>query len=319
MGEAVVLVVGAVGDWSLDTVASALDRRGVRTFRLTTSDFPQRMTLRAQLGDRWRGPITLAGQTVNVEDVTAVYYRHPRDFDLPTGLSEPERRFAHAQARVGLGGVLASLPARWVNHPCAISDNEYKPRQLATAVAVGFRTPQTLITNDQDAVREFAAATGEIILKPLAMGSLDEAGAISSLYTVKPAPADLADLGSVRVTAHLFQQWIEPQYAVRVTTIGDVLFPVAIHAHSEAARVDWRSDYDAVSYRVTRCPESVTEAIARYLSVMGLRFGAFDFIVDHHDQWWYLETNASGQWGWLAEACDLPMTDAIVAELSAQT
>jgi len=82
--------------------------------------------------------------------------------------------------------------------------------------------------------------------------------------------------------------------------------------------VDWRSDYDAVSCRVTRCPASVTEAIARYLSVMGLRFGAFDFIVDDHDRWWYLETNASGQWGWLAEACDLPMTDAIVAELLAR-
>ncbi|MGH8917162.1 MAG: hypothetical protein ACRD0H_02280 [Actinomycetes bacterium] len=49
------------------------------------------------------------------------------------------------------------------------------------------------------------------------------------------------------------------------------------------------------------------------------RFGAFDFIVDDHDQWWYLETNASGQWGWLAEACDLPMTDAIVADLLAAT
>lgn len=319
MGDAMVLVVGAVGDWSLDTVADALDRRGVRTFRLTTSDFPQRMTLRAELGDRWRGPVSLAGETINVEDVTAVYYRHPRDFELAAGLSEPERRFAHAQARVGLGGVLSSLLARWVNHPSAISDNEYKPCQLATAVAVGFHIPQTLITNDQDAVREFAAAVGEIILKPLTMGSLDEAGSISSLYTVKLTPADLVDLGSVRVTAHLFQQWIEPQYAVRVTAIGDVLFPVAIHAHSEAARVDWRSDYDAVSYQVTRCPTSVTEAIARYLSVMGLRFGAFDFIVDDHERWWYLETNASGQWGWLAEACDLPMTDVIVAELLAET
>jgi glutathione synthase/RimK-type ligase-like ATP-grasp enzyme len=211
--------------------------------------------------------------------------------------------------------VLASLPARWVNHPSAISDNEYKPRQLATAAHVGMRVPDTLITNDADAVRSFAADVGDLVVKPLTMPSLAEAGGTSMLYTVKLTTADLTDLATVATTAHLFQQWIEPRYAVRVTVIGDAVFPVAIHAHSPAARVDWRSDYAAVSYEVIDCPPSVAEAMGRYLRAMGLRFGAFDFIVDHDERWWALECNSSGQWGWLAETCHLPITEAIVCEL----
>jgi hypothetical protein len=170
------------------------------------------------------------------------------------------------------------------------------------------------VTNDEDAVRAFAA-TADLVLKPLAVPSFDEAGATSMLYTVKLTAHDLVDLASVRATAHLFQQWIEPLYAVRVTMVGNASFPVAIHAHSPAARVDWRSDYAAVSYEAIECPPAVLAAMSRYLEAMGLRFGAFDFNVDHDGGWWFLECNASGQWGWLAEACHLPITEAIVTEL----
>jgi hypothetical protein len=319
MGEPLVLVVGTAGDWSVDAVMSALHDRGVTAHLLSTPDFPQRMSLRAHLADGWSGEIAVNGEAVALRDVTAIYYRHPRDFDLPAGLSEPERRFANAEARVGLGGALASLPARWVNHPSAISDNEYKPRQLATAVAVGMHVPDTLITNDEDVVRGFASEAGDIILKTLTMASVEEAGAVSAVYTTKLTASDLADLSSVRATAHLFQRWIEPAYAARVTAVGDEMFPVAIHADSPAARVDWRTDYDAVSYQLIDCPGTVEQAIHRYLATMGLRFGAFDFVVDHAERWWFLECNASGQWGWLAEACDLPMTEAIVAELLGDT
>ena len=86
------------------------------------------MIIRANLDNGWGGEIETEGGRLSLRDVTAVYYRHPQDFEFPEGLSLPERRFARAQAQFGLGGVLTSLRARWVNHPSAIGDNEYKPR-----------------------------------------------------------------------------------------------------------------------------------------------------------------------------------------------
>ncbi|MFD4577422.1 hypothetical protein ACFWNK_34040 [Streptomyces sp. NPDC058417] len=57
-------------------------------------------------------------------------------------MSGPEERFAAAQARVGLGGVLAALDCRWLYHSASQARAEYKPVQLA-ACACGLRIPPT--------------------------------------------------------------------------------------------------------------------------------------------------------------------------------
>lgn len=238
MRKPFVLIIGERGDWSADTVAAAVDDAGGRAFRLTTYDFPQRMVIRAVLRQQWGGTLATAEGELPLDQVTGVFYRRPRMFDLPTGLSGPEERFARAQARVGLGGVLASLPARFVNHPSALADAEYKPRQLAIGAAVGLRSPATLITNDPQEVREFAVQVGELVVKPLAEPSITEATGLTVTYTRRMTSNDYHDLAGVECTAHLFQQWIQPQFAVRLTAVGERLFPVAIHPGSSAAIVD---------------------------------------------------------------------------------
>lgn len=252
---------------------------------------------------------------VPLADVTAVYYRRPGDFDLPAELSGPEQRFAHAQARVGLGGVLASLPARWMNHPAALADGEYKPRQLDVAARIGFSVPATVVTNHPEDVRALAADVGELVIKPLAEPIVPEGGGYTAVYTRRLTPTDLDDLHALSVSAHYVQEWIEKAYEVRITAVGDRLFPVAIHPGSAAARVDWRRDYEALRYEIIECPPEVALGIARYLAKFGLTFGAFDFAVDTDGTYHFLECNAAGQWGWLAEECDLPIAAAIADEL----
>lgn len=316
MAEPLVLIIGEKGDWSADAVAEALTTADVETFRLTTYDFPQRMTLRATLRDRWAGTIVTAAGTLPLEHVTGVYYRRPRTFDLPAGMSEPERRFARAQARIGLGGLLTNLPAHWVNHPSAMADAEYKPRQLATANAVGLKTPATLLTNDPGAVLDFASTFTDLVVKPLAEPAVAEAGALTVAYCRRMQPADYLDLAGVDTTAHQFQQWINPQYAVRLTAVGERLFPVAIFANSPATTVDWRSDYESLRYEPVTCPGDVEDAVRRYLAALDLVFGAFDFVVDHSGGWWFLECNSAGQWGWLADECDLSIAETLAEELT---
>lgn len=111
---------------------------------LDRADVPQRLALSASFEKTWTVRADGPAGPLELDGVVSVPYRRPGDFDMPPGMSGPELRFARAQARVGLGGVLASLPARWVNHPPALADAEYKPRQLALAAEVGFATPRTL-------------------------------------------------------------------------------------------------------------------------------------------------------------------------------
>lgn len=314
------LMIGIQEEWAAAQVEKELDARGIRWIPLNVADFPLSMTLGAELipdSDRWRGSVCGAERELPLAEVTSVLYGRPTDFVMPPGLSGPELRFSRAQARVGIGGVLASLPVRWVSHPTALADAAYKPWQLAMLKQAGLMVPPTLVTNDAGAVRDFAAVFGDLIVKPLAESIVYESGGEALVYTRRVQAGELDSLDGVETTAHLFQQFVWPkQFEARVTAVGDRLFPVAIYAGSEKAQVDWRTDYDALRYEVIDVPDQVRTGIARYLDVAGLAFCAFDFAIGTDGTWYCLEGNAIGAWGWLAEACDLPIASAIADALT---
>ena len=311
-------MVGTDGDWSLPEIGKVLEARGVRWSLINTRDFPLEMGMNVQLdvdGLVWHGELAAGDGPLQLAEVTAVYYGKPRDFKMPAELSGPELRFARAQARMGFGGVLASLPTRWVNHPTALADAAYKPRQLTWLRRAGLVTPPTLITNQAGAVREFAARYGDLVVKPLAEPVVWEDGAETVVYTRRLRPEDLSCLDGVGSTAHLFQQWQHKRFETRVTAVGDQLFAVAIHAGSDRAHIDWRSDYDSLRYEVVEVPDRVRAGIFRYLDIAGLTSSVFDFVVRPDRAWVALEANGAGMWGWLAAECELPIAEAFAGAL----
>jgi hypothetical protein len=100
-------------------------------------------------------------------------------------------------------------------------------------------------------------------------------------------------------------------FEVRATVVGDRVFAAAIHANSEAARVDWRADYDALNYVMVEPPERVIAGMLAFLRTFGLSFGAFDFAVTPDNEWIMFECNPAGQYGWLEDALDLPITSTL--------
>ena len=52
------------------------------------------------------------------------------------------------------------------------------------------------------------------------------------------------------------------------------------------------------------------------MTLLGLRFGAFDFLVCP-DGWVFLEVNPNGQWAWIETATGLPIASTIADALTA--
>ncbi|MCH0538370.1 ATP-grasp ribosomal peptide maturase [Streptomyces sp. MUM 203J] len=313
-----VLIVAAPDDWPTDRVVTELTSRGVEVFRMDTADFPQRLTLTGRIDQRhgWAGGLATAHRAVDLSRVGAVYYRAPGAFQFPHGMSGPEERFAAAQARAGLGGILSSLECRWVNHPTAMARAEYKPVQLAAARESGLRIPATLVTNQPESVTEFVRQTpGPVVFKPVSSPALVEDGRLKSVYTRLLTAEDLDDLRGVKVTAHLFQAWVAKDHEVRLTIVGERMFAARIDAGSDAAHIDWRSDYGSLSYSDISVPEDVTAAVRRLMDRLNLRYGAADFVVDPSGNWWFLEVNPCGQWDWIQGATGQPIAQAIADEL----
>lgn len=125
------------------------------------------------------------------------------------------------------------------------------------------------------------------------------------------APDEIDD--SVRVAPHLFQARVDKVADVRVLLVGRHTFAVRI----DSDLLDWRKDYGALTYTVEHLPDRVDKALHAYLDQLDLVSGSFDLAVDRAGDYWWLELNPDGQWGWLETETGLPMSAAF-ADLLAQ-
>jgi len=313
-----VLVLSAPEDAAADLVEARLKAREVPVVRLDTGDFPTQMRLDARNHDgRWTGTLSTASTSVELDQVRSVYYRRPTRFRLPPGLAGGDTAFALTEAKLGVGGVLASLPVTWVNHPARMAHAEYKPLQLAVAEQLGLAVPRTLVTNDVDAARAFATAVGApIVCKTFSSLLLDDGdGTVTSVFTTTVDPTEI-DRDQLAATAHLFQERVPKAHDARVTMVGDTAFAVAVHTDTDAGREDWRADYRNLRYQPITAPDEVRLAMSAYLDHFGLRYGAFDFVVEPSGTWRFLECNPNGQWLWLEDEADQPIAAALAAVLA---
>lgn len=315
-----VLILATAHDISADRMVQALADRDIPVFRVDLSSFPQQLSFDAELRDgRWTGRLATPYRQVTLERLRSIWYRNPSSFQFPAAMSGTERQHTQHEAKLGLGGVLGALPVRWVNHPSRHADAGYKPRQLLAADRAGLRVAPTLVINDPGAVRRFAARSGSdgVVTKMLGASAVCEQGGRRVALTQRLTAADLDDLRGIELTAHLLQRWAPKREEARVIVIGPHLFAVVIRAHSQAAYIDWRADYNALSYEPIPLPAGVERGIRAVMLNLGLVYGAFDFVITPDAEWIFLEVNPGGQFGFLEDSTDAPLT-ATLADLLAQ-
>ncbi|MER5863168.1 ATP-grasp ribosomal peptide maturase [Kitasatospora sp. NPDC002040] len=308
-----VLVVAEDLDPSADLVVQALADRNVPVMRFDLARFPQDLELAAEhegCAPGWSGELATSARAVRLEEVRAVYYRRP-GLPEPSPAVAPEYRdWAVSQALVGMVQVLGALPAVWMHHPDVYRAAAHKPGQLTAATASGLRVPRTLVTNSLSRARRWAESTsGSLIVKPVTAGAITLTGRRAMLLPTRRFEADQLD-ESLELTAHLLQEWVPKAFEVRLTVVGEQMFPVAIHAGSAAAQVDWRSDYDALEYEPVPIPSTVASGVRRFMDRYQLNYGAFDFAVTPNGDWVFFECNPAGQWQFIAVATHLPIAEA---------
>lgn len=122
-----VLVLARDLDPTADRMVTVLGERGAEVFRVNTAWFPTQMQVSVELHDaRWCGVLTTPRGSLDLGQVRAVWYRSPEAYRMPPQLSQAETQHARIEAKYGLGGVLASLPA-------LVRDRPHHHRQRLTA------------------------------------------------------------------------------------------------------------------------------------------------------------------------------------------
>lgn len=303
-----VLVVTEPLDLTADMVITELNRKGAPVVRFNPADIGTDLMVSAQFGvcpAPVVGQLRTPSRTADLEHARAVYWRRPV-WPAFAHLEAADARYAAAQVRYGLGGILYSLDGPlWVNHPLREAAADYKPAQLAVAQSLGLTVPPTLVTNDPDTARQFTAAYGPVIAKALRWTPYERNGVPMTSWA-EPVVTDEID-DTLSAAPHLLQARVEKVADLRVLIVGRRVFAVRI----DSGLLDWRTDYEALSYSVVCLPERLEKALLAFLDHFDLVSGSFDLALDGKGDFHWLELNPNGQWGWLEEKTGLEMSAAI--------
>lgn len=105
-----VLILAREFDPTVDAVVAALTERNVPVFRTDLRNFPRWLGLEARLRNgRWAGRLWTEHRNVELSEVRSIWNRNPSSYAFLPSMTPEERDFADREARLGFGGVLASL------------------------------------------------------------------------------------------------------------------------------------------------------------------------------------------------------------------
>lgn len=305
-----ILIVSHPSNAHVDEVRQHLTRD---TIVVDTGSFPVSLGLSAALG-RERECLRLMppdGAPLCLCQVGAVWYRRISPYGFHEELvDQTARLFAWSEANEALLGLWYSLDTYWMNPPLADEESQRKIRQLQVARQVGLSIPDTLVTNQPDAAREFIAAhTGNRVVRK-AFRNIAQAPRETHVV----GEADFALLDSVRYAPVIFQRFVPADLDLRVTVVGDEIFAAAITSE-DAYAADYRPGLASAKVVPYALPDSIATRLLALMRVFGLQYGAVDFRVTPEGDHVFLEVNPAGEFLFISRRTGQPIAEAIAATL----
>ncbi len=290
-------------------------RRHLRaeTAVVDTGSFPVSLGLTASL-TRERECLRLAppnAPPVCLCRVGAVWYRRISPYGFHDDLADDTARlFAWSEANEALLGIWYSLDCYWMNPPIADEVSQRKIRQLQVARQVGLTIPDTLVTNQPDAAREFIGAHGVEQVVRKAFRNIAQA----PRETHRLRASDLSLLDAVRYTPVIFQRYVPADLDLRVTIVDDEIFAASIASEARYA-ADYRPGLESATVAPYTLPPAVAEKTLALMRIFGLRYGAIDFRVTPDGDHVFLEVNPAGEFLFISRRTGQPIAEAIAASL----
>jgi glutathione synthase/RimK-type ligase-like ATP-grasp enzyme len=307
-----ILVVSTQGDGHAQEVLTRLKRRKADAFLLNLSAYPTEASLTIGFPP---GPgagekvLSLRDARVDLSTCRVAWWRRPQPFRLHPEVQGPhESAFAYTEVYCAFAGLWLTLDALWINHPTRDEEASRKVHQLNVAKDLGFRIPDTCITNDLDRARDFIDTLGPNRTIYKAFSGTEEAWRETRILK----PEELALLDSVRFAPVIFQEYVPAEVDLRITMVGDRIFPAAIHSQETDYPVDFRMDMDSARVEAVTLPREVEDRLLEFMRRMGLVYGAIDMRLTPAGDYVFLEINPSGQWLFVEHRTNQPITEALI-------
>lgn len=307
---AMILIVSFEGNEHVEQVRRHLR---VDSVVVDTSWFPASLSLDARFGRDVEGlRLSLPnGRQVDLADVGAVWYRRIRPLGLHSDLvDETARLFAWSEANEALLGLWYSLECFWMNRPTADEVSQRKIRQLQVARRLELSIPETLVTNDPAAARDFIQTHGPGNVIRKAFRNIAQAPRETAVLKEE----DLALIESVRYAPVIFQRFVPADLDLRVTVVGDEIFAASVRSQPEY-RADYRLGLGSANVIPYELPHDVAAKLSELMKVFEINYGAIDLRVTPEGEHVFLEVNPAGEYLFISQRTGQPIAAAIAALL----
>jgi hypothetical protein len=328
-----IVIVATEEDEAMAWVVEALEKMGRRdVFWLDMERAFEKCLLRSRVtaqGVDWSIQSRERPELViRPDNVTAVYWRRPLSYlgspvmGIPTSANLDQ-----VEIFWSVRWHLESLPASLfpLGHPWVFARAENKHRQMAAALKVGFRVPETFHSNDPAALIAFLEAQqgGEIAVKALRMPAVSSTGEVRKARHIacKAFPAEfLANrLRGIERGQLYVQPAVQRTHDLRITVLPSRTICAAIDTtRLKGNKLDWREDSMDLPHKIVPVAPEFEAQLRAFLAEMEITAGYFDFAVPADGPPVFFECNTNAQWHWIQKVTGFPYAECIAAELARQ-
>jgi len=330
--NAKVLILAGNYDPEADVVCIGLRNKKIDYIRLNVSDIPLNIRIKYDIENNKTEPkinLIIKNKEICCSDISVIWLRNFNIKEINFGSNELFNLVSIQAWENTLPIFLNNLKCNWINNPQSTIQSIDRAKQLSIARSLGFDIPNTLITNDPEAMLNFYKTFNKnIIAKSVYNHSIEYKGKIYSTFTRKITEREIFKINDLVYVPYIFQEKISRKSELRITVVKDEVFAAKlgerlIPKEHDDDDGDNNNDVDYHRHYSPELPimpidmsQSFNKKCIKLIELLGLQYGALDFIIDKDNNMFFLEINPTGDWYGIEKKTKMPITRAVVSLIS---
>ena len=298
-----------------EPVVEILQKKGLDTFVYNSDKIAcQDDSLNISVNSDGNLNLEYNDETVRLDQIKASWFRHPYVYNFDIEDKAKKMTLEHEIDLLQNSIWNSVSDEAWLNHPDKMEKARDKIGQLILAKSLGLKIPDTIVANNWGSIRNKFQDNPFIIKMP--KGLIYENNKAKILYTTILNSNSSNELEENNPFPGIYQEYLEKRREWRITIVDDKVFEASVYTDKDA-KDDWRKHQfsNKVLFKKEKMPTEVTEKCCNFLGKLGLLYGTFDLIENNEGEITFLECNTNGQYRWLEDVLQLPITEAIADSL----
>lgn len=299
-----ILIVTHKNDLTADIVIRKLNEKKINYFRFNTEDYLIKNDVSLVLNNSSQYYLIN-----NISNFKSIWFRRIKTPNF-------ESDYIHSEIKHLFNNLWEMIEGKWLSIPKYIYIAENKLFQLVIAKKIGFNIPNTLVTSNRSELKNFFFENKQnIIIKPLKQGRVINKDKVGLIYTNILDVNKISKLDEYILTPCIIQENLGKQLEIRVTVVENKVFAAYIDSQIDIeTKVDWRRGKK--KFKVFNLDFDIEQKCIQLVKKLNLSFGAIDLILTPENDYYFLEINPNGQWGWIEYDTGLKISDSIIDYLS---